>query len=105
MAYHKKHHHHRRHHRHNPLGISGNVGKDAAVVAGGAIAAAALPNMVAPAMSTGWTGVIAKAAASVAASMLGRMVGGPEAAAEALKGGLGPTVVAGPEQGGGKCSG
>ena len=100
MAYHKKHHHHRRHHRHNPLGISGNVVKDAAWVAGGAIAAAALPNMVAPTMSTGWTGVIAKAAASVAASMLGRMVGGPEAAAEALKGGLAITLLAALKQGG-----
>jgi hypothetical protein len=100
MAYHRKHHHHRRHHRHNPLGISGNVVKDAAWVAGGAIAAAALPNMVAPTMSTGWTGVIAKAAASVAASMLGRMVGGPEAAAEALKGGLAITLLAALKQGG-----
>jgi hypothetical protein len=98
MAYHKKHHH--RHHRRNPLGISGGVVKDAAWVAGGAIAAAALPGMIAPSMSTGWTGVVAKAAASVAASFLGRMVGGPVAAGEALKGGLAITLLAALKQGG-----
>jgi hypothetical protein len=101
MAYHKKHHHHHRHHHgRNPFGISGGVVKDAAWVAGGAIAAAALPNMVAPTFAGGWTGVFAKAAASVAASFLGRMVGGPTAAAEALKGGLAITLLAALKQGG-----
>jgi hypothetical protein len=97
MAYKKKHHHRR---RHNPLGLSGGVVKDAAWVAGGAIAAAALPGMVAPSMATGWVGVAAKAAASVAASFLGRMVGGPVAAGEALKGGLAITLLAALKQGG-----
>jgi hypothetical protein len=99
MAYHKRHHHHR-HHRRNPLGISGGVMKDAAWVAGGAVGAAVLPGMVAPTMSAGWTGVIAKGVASVAVSFLGRMVGGPSAAAEALKGGLAITLLAALKQGG-----
>lgn len=99
MAYHKKHrHHHRR--RRNPMGIDGGVVKDAAWVAGGAIAAAALPGMVAPSFATGWTGVAAKAAASVGASFIGRMIGGPTAAAEALKGGLAITLLAALKQGG-----
>jgi len=80
--------------------MDSSVMKDAAWVAGGAVAAAALPGMVAPSMATGWTGVIAKAAASVAASFLGKMVGGPTAAAEALKGGLAITLLAALKQGG-----
>lgn len=97
MAYKKKHHHRR---RHNPLGIEGGVIKDAAWVAGGAIAAAALPGMIAPSMATGWAGVAAKAVASVGASFLGRMVGGSVAAGEALKGGLAITLLAALKQGG-----
>jgi hypothetical protein len=96
MAYHRKH----RRHRRNFGGLSGGVIKDAAWVAGGAIAAAALPGMVAPSFSTGWTGVIAKGAAAVAASFVGKMVGGPTAAAEALKGGLAITLLAALKQGG-----
>jgi hypothetical protein len=99
MAYHRKHHKHH-HRRRNPFGLEGGVIKDAAWVAGGAIAAAALPGMVLPSMSTGWTGVLAKGAASVAASFVGRMIGGPTAAAEALKGGLAITLLAALKQGG-----
>jgi hypothetical protein len=96
VAYKKKHHHRRR----NPFGISGGVVKDAVWVAGGAIAAAALPGMVAPSFASGWSGVLAKGAASVAASFLGRMVGGPAAASEALKGGLAITVLSALNQAG-----
>ena|ERR1700674_3136356 len=96
MAYHRKHHRHRR----NFAGMTSGVIKDAAWVAGGAIAAAALPGMVAPSFSSGWTGVLAKAAAAVAASFVGKMVGGPTAAAEALKGGLAITLLAALKQGG-----
>jgi hypothetical protein len=102
MAYRRKHHHRR---RRNPLGLSGGVIKDAVWVAGGAVAAAALPGMVAPSMATGWTGVAAKAAAAVAASFLGRMVGGEAAAAEALKGGLAITVLSALNQAGIKTPG
>ena len=90
MAYRRRHHHRR---RRNPLGISGGLVKEAAFVAGGAVAAAALPGMVAPSFSTGWTGVLASAAAAVGASFLGRMVAGPQGAADVLKGGLAITVL------------
>jgi hypothetical protein len=90
MAYHRKHHH--RHHRRNPLGISGGLVKEAAFVAAGAVAAAALPGMVAPSMASGWAGVAASAAASVGAGFLGRMFGG-SAGADMLKGGLAITVL------------
>jgi hypothetical protein len=102
MAYRRKHHHRA---RRNPLGISSGVVKDAVYVAGGAIAAAALPGMVAPSFATGWPGVLAKGAAAVAASFVGRMVGGPEAANEALKGGLAITVLAALNQAGIKTPG
>jgi len=82
------------------MGIDGNVLKDAALVAGGAIAAAALPGLVAPSLATGWAGVAAKAAASVAASFLGNMVGGSSAAAEVLKGGLAITLLSALKAGG-----
>lgn len=86
---------HRRHHRRrrNPLGVSGGVVKDAVYVAAGAIGSAALPGMIAPAYSTGWTGVAATAAAAVGLSFLGRMVGGQPAAEEVLKGGLAAAVI------------
>jgi hypothetical protein len=90
MAYHRKH-HHRRHHRRNPLGISGGVVKEAAFVAAGAVGAAALPGMVAPTFSVGWSGVLASAAASVAMGFLGKMVGDHNS--DALKGGLAITVL------------
>jgi hypothetical protein len=90
VAYRRRHHHHR---RRNPFGISGGIVKEAAFVAGGALASAALPGMVVPSFSTGWTGVLASGAAAVAAGFLGRMVGGPTGGADALKGGLAITVL------------
>jgi hypothetical protein len=91
MAYRRRHHH--RHHRRNPLGISGGLVKEAAFVAGGAVAAAALPGMVAPSFSTGWAGVAATAAAAIGAGFVGRMIGGPSGGADMLKGGLAITVL------------
>ncbi|SRR6266849_4117783 len=87
MAYHKKHHHHR-----NPFGLSGGLVKEAAYVAAGAVGAAALPGMVAPNFSTGWTGVAASAAAALAMGFVGRMLGG-SAGPDMLKGGLAITVL------------
>ena len=65
--------------------------KEAAFVAGGAVAAAALPGMVAPSFSTGWMGVAASAAAAVAAGFVGRMIG--DHSGDMLKGGLAITVL------------
>lgn len=91
MAYHRKHHHHRRHHRRNPLGLTGGLVKEAAFVAAGAVGAAALPGMVAPTFSTGWTGVLASAAAAVAVGFGARMLGDHNN--DAVKGGLAITVL------------
>ena len=103
MAYHRKHHHRR--HRRNPLGISGGLVKEAAFVAGGAVAAAALPGMIAPSFAGGWTGVLASGAAAVGASFLGRMLGGPAGGADVLKGGLAITVLKALNQAGIKTPG
>ena len=65
--------------------------KEAAFVAAGAVAAAALPGMVAPSMSTGWAGVAASAAASIAAGFVGRMLG--DHSGDMVKGGLAITVL------------
>ncbi len=89
MTYHRKHHHR---HRRNPFGISGGLVKEAAFVAAGAVGAAALPGIVAPSFSTGWTGVAASAAAALGMGFLGRMFGGA-AGADMLKGGLAITVL------------
>jgi len=89
MAYHRKHHH--RHHRRNPFGISGGLVKEAAFVAAGAVGAAALPGMIAPTMSSGWTGVATSAAAAVATGFVTKMLG--DHANDALKGGLAITVL------------
>lgn len=89
LAYHRKHRHH--HRRRNPFGLSGGVVKEAAFVAAGAVGAAALPGMVAPSFSTGWTGVLASAAASIAMGFVGKMVG--DHSGDALKGGLAITVL------------
>lgn len=91
MAYHRKHHHHRRHHRRNPFGLSGGIVKEAAFVAAGAVGAAALPGMIAPSFSTGWSGVIASAAAAVGMGFVGKMIG--DHGGDALKGGLAITVL------------
>lgn len=90
MAYHRKHHHHRRHRR-NPLGLSGGLVKEAAFVAGGAVGAAALPGMVAPSFSTGWSGVLASGLAAVGVGFVARMLGDHNN--DAVKGGLAITVL------------
>jgi len=92
MAKHHRH-HHRRHHRRNPFGLTGGTLKDAVYVAVGAVGASALPGMIAPTFSTGWTGVAATGAAAVGVSFLARMVGGEAASSEALKGGLAAMVI------------
>lgn len=103
MAYHRKHRHHR--HRRNPLGISGGLVKEAAFVAAGAVASAALPGMIAPSFAGGWMGVLSSGLASVGASFVGRMIGGPAAGADVLKGGLAITVLKGLNQAGIKTPG
>src|ERR1700687_5829834 len=90
MAYRRR---HRHHHRRNPLGISGGLVKEAAFVAGGAVAAAALPGMVASRFSTVGPGVLASGAAAVAAGFVGRMMAAPAGGADMLKGGLAITVL------------
>jgi len=91
MAYHRKHHRHHRHRR-NPLGLSGGLVKEAAFVAAGAVGAAALPGMVAPSFSTGWSGVLASGAAALGMGFVGRFLGS-NAGADMLKGGLAITVL------------
>lgn len=89
-----RHHHHRHHHhRHNPFGVSTGVVKDAVYVAVGALGASALPGLVMPSFASGWAGVLSSGVASVAMSFGARMIGGPPAASEALKGGLAITVL------------
>lgn len=89
MARHRR--HHRRHHRRNPFGLDGNVFKEAAFVAGGAVGAAALPSMVAPSFSTGWGGVLASGVVAVGLGMAGKIVG--DHGGDMLKGGLAITVL------------
>jgi len=91
MAYHRKNHRHHRHRR-NPLGLSGGLVKEAAFVAAGAVGAAALPGMVAPSFSTGWSGVLASGAAALGMGFVGRFLGS-NAGADMLKGGLAITVL------------
>ena len=86
-------HRHHRHRRRNPFGVTGGVVKDAVYVAAGAVGASALPGIVAPSFATGWTGVLATGVSAVALSFVGRMVGGPAAASEVLKGGLAAAVI------------
>jgi len=93
----KRHHHHRHHRRHNPFGISSGVVKDAVYSSGGALGALFLASQV---NMTGWAGVGAVGAAAVAASFLGKMVGGPAAAEEVLKGGLTATIISAIHQAG-----
>jgi len=90
MARHRRHHHRR---RRNPFGLGGGVVKDAAWVLGGALGASALPGMVAPSMSGGWTGVGITGAAAVVLSMGAKAFAGPQAAGEVLKGGLAVTII------------
>jgi len=95
MAKHR-HHHHRRSRR-NPFGISSGVVKDAVYSSGGALGSlylAGLFNM------SGWAGVAAVGGSAVAASFLGKMIGGPTAADEVLKGGLTATIISAVHQAG-----
>lgn len=71
--------------------MSGGIVKEAAFVAAGAVGSAALPGMVAPSFSTGWTGVLASGLAAIGMGMVGRMVGDHNG--DALKGGLAITVL------------
>jgi hypothetical protein len=91
MAKHHRHHH--RHHRRNPFGIQTGTLRDAVYVAAGAVGASALPGMIAPTFSVGWTGVAATGVAAVGVSFLARMFGGEAGASEALKGGLAAMVI------------
>jgi len=84
MAYHRKH-----HRRRNPLGISAGLVKEAAFVAAGAVGSAALPGMIAPNFSTGWTGVIASGAVAVGL----KMVISGSAGDDMLKGGMAITLL------------
>jgi hypothetical protein len=86
MAYHHRKHHRR--HRRNPLGLSTGLVKEAAFVAAGAVGSAALPGMIAPSFSTGWTGVLASGAVAVGLKMVGGSVGD-----DMLKGGLAITLL------------
>jgi hypothetical protein len=87
----KKRHHRTHRRRHNPLGISGGVVKDAAYVAAGAVGSPMLARMLGQA---GWLNVAATAAAAVALSFAGKFVGGASAQEEILKGGLSATILA-----------
>jgi hypothetical protein len=92
-------HHHRtsRRHRHNPFGISSGVVKDAVYNSAGALGSlwlAAQINM------TGWAGIAVTAGAAIAASFVGKMVGGEPAGEEALKGGLTAAIISAVHQAG-----
>lgn len=89
MAKHRRH-HHRRHRRHNPLGISGSVIKDAAYTTAGALAAPYIGSLLG---QSGWLDVAATAGAGVALSYGGKMVLGAAAAEELLKGALVATII------------
>lgn len=92
MAYHKKHHaRHRRHH--NPFGVSGGIVKDALYVAGGAVLSPIAATKILPSMAAGWSGVATTAVAAVGLSFLAKMIGGPSAQEETLKGGLAAAVL------------
>jgi hypothetical protein len=71
--------------------------KDALYSSGGALGSLYIAGMV---NMSGWAGVAATAAAAVAASFLGKMVGGPSAAEEVLKGGLTATIISAVHQAG-----
>jgi hypothetical protein len=90
MAKHRHHHHHRHHRRSNPFGISSGVVKDAVYNSGGALGSLWLAGQF---NMSGWAGVGATAAAAVAASFAGKMIGGPSAGEEVLKGGLTATII------------
>lgn len=81
MAKHRRRHHHRR----NPFGVNSSLVKDVAFNAAGL----AVANWGASFLGqSGWLDVAATAAAAVAASYLGKEVGGAAASDEILKGGI-----------------
>jgi hypothetical protein len=91
----RHHHHHYRHnrhhhHRHNPLGISGSVIKEAAYTTAGALAAPYLGSLLG---QTGWMDVAATAGAGVALMYGGKAVLGQPASEELLKGALVATII------------
>jgi hypothetical protein len=83
----KKHHH--RYRRRNPLGISGEVVKDAAYSAGGALGALFLASQFS---QSGWAGVAITGAASLGMLFAGKFLGG-KAGEEMFKGGLTATII------------
>lgn len=85
-----RHHRVRYRRRHNPLGLSTATVKDAAFVAGGAIASPLVARLL---NQDGWLDVAATGAAAVALSYAGKMVAGESAAEEILKGGLAATII------------
>lgn len=91
---HRHHRHHRHHRRHNAgmFGISRGMLNDAAWNAAGALGSLYITGLF-PAVSTGWTGVAATAGSAVAASFVGKMIGGSRAQEEVLKGGLTATII------------
>jgi hypothetical protein len=95
MAKHRYTRHHRR--RHNPLGISSGVVKDAAFVAAGAIGSPFIAGLF---NFSGWTGVLATGGAAIAASFVGKMVAGASAGEEVLKGGIAVTIIKALQQAG-----
>jgi hypothetical protein len=88
MAHKNRRHRHGR--RHNPLGISGSVIKDAGLNTAGALGSLWLGSLFS---QTGWAGVGVTGAAAVAAFFGGKMVMGAPAAEEILKGGLTATII------------
>jgi len=79
--------HHRRHHRrrHNPFGVSGSLVKEVAFNAVGMAGA----NWGASFLGqSGWLDVLATGGAAIAASYVGKAVGGASASDEILKGGI-----------------
>lgn len=86
----RHHRHHRHHRRHNPFGLSGNVVKDAAFNAAGALGSLFLSGAIG---QTGWMDVLATGGSAVALSFGGKFVGGAVASEELLKGGLTATII------------
>lgn len=91
-SYHHKHRLHRR--RHNPF--SGQLVKDAAYNAAGALASLFIASQFS---FTGWTGVGVTGAAAVGLSFVGKLLG-KEAGDELLKGGLTATIISALHQAG-----
>lgn len=87
MAKTSRHHHHYR--RRNPLGISGEVVKDAAYSSVGALGSLFLASQFS---SSGWAGVATTGAAALGMLFAGKFLG-PKAGEEMFKGGLTATII------------